>query len=326
MIEFQFLGTSAGIPTKHRNVSGLVVKFMNEGMSILIDCGESSQHQIMYSTTSVSKIRYIFITHMHADHILGIPGLLATRALQNCTHSLQVIGPVGIKDYINNTLKAIQCKLTYPLNISEIDSKAPTLNLLPNFLPNFDIQTIPLSHNVPSYAYAFAENAPRNTFAIEKARASGIPAGPLYQKLKEGKSIALEDGRVFHGKDFVLAPKCLLKFIVAGDNSKPSLLAPYLQNCHALVHEATFTEFDFNKLPRQVEHSTLESVCQTAQSSQVPNLVVTHFSPRYHLDLESEKIDAYKQLCAKHYEGKFFFARDLARYSLNAEGILAEIL
>ena len=315
MIEMQFLGTSAGIPSKSRNVTGLVLRLLPLKHQILVDCGEASQHQLMRSSFSVTRIRHIFITHMHGDHTLGLPGLLASRSLLGSKKPVDITGPVGIKKFVLDSLKATFCNLDFDLSFHEIQEGEQ----LASEIPGFKVSSIRLEHNIPSYAYRFEQARPHRTFLVEKAKKLGIPAGPFYKELQLGNQITLEDGRSYHGEDFLTEPKKPLILIVGGDNVDPDLISPFLKQADVFVHEATYTQADFEKLPRKLLHSTVEQVAKVAQKSGVKNLVLTHFSPRYH-DPSQDAFGPMRSLAQEHYSGKLFIAEDLAKFELGKPG------
>ncbi|MET0787427.1 MAG: MBL fold metallo-hydrolase, partial [Paenisporosarcina sp.] len=121
-MELQFLGTGAGMPSKQRNTSALVLKLMQErGTFWLFDCGEATQHQMLYTTLKPRKLEKIFITHMHGDHIFGLPGLLGSRSFLDGKEALTIYGPKGIQEWIQSTLRLSRTFLQYPLHIKEID-------------------------------------------------------------------------------------------------------------------------------------------------------------------------------------------------------------
>lgn len=315
MIEMQFLGTSAGIPSKYRNVTGLVLRLLPLKDQVLIDCGEGSQQQLFRSSFSITRIKYVFITHMHGDHTFGLPGMLASRSLLGALDPVHIFGPAGIRKFVQESLQATYCNLDFELIFNEIE-EGQALN---TEIPGFKINSITLKHNIPSYAYRFQQIRPHRTFLVDKAKRLGIPAGPLYKDLQLGKTISTEDGRVFSGEDFLTEPKKPLILIVGGDNAEPSLISPHLKEADIFVHEATYTQKDFEKLPRKLLHSTVEQVTKIAEKAGVKNLVLTHFSPRYH-DPSLDSFSHIESLAKEHFSGQIFLAEDLAKFELGKPG------
>ena len=225
-MEFIFLGTSAGCPTKHRNMTALALK-QDQGSSwYLIDAGEGTQQQVLKTSLSLYKLKHIFITHMHGDHIFGLPGLLCSRNMSGCLDPIHIYGPQGIKGFILSALGPSQCHPEYDIIFHEITKDRESFEV-----DDFKIKVIQLSHNITSYAYSFQEAEHIGKLDTAKAQAFGIPAGPLYGDLKNGKSITLENGNTITPSQ-VIGPNIKgRRFIIGGDNDSPGLLVPELKNC-----------------------------------------------------------------------------------------------
>ncbi len=173
-MELIFLGTGAGIPSKERNVSAVALNLLQELNSIwLFDCGEATQHQILHTSIKPRKINKIFITHMHGDHIFGLPGLLSSRSFQGGKELLTVYGPSGIKNYIETSLQASGTHLTYPLAIKEIEEG----QLFDD--PLFTVYCKKLEHGIPSYGYRIVEKEKPGELLVEKLKSTGIQPGPI---------------------------------------------------------------------------------------------------------------------------------------------------
>ena len=314
MIDFQFLGTSAGAPTAFRNATGLALKFSPHKKVVLVDCGEGTQHQLLKSSFTLAKVSHILITHLHGDHVFGLPGLISTRTLLGVKDPLTVYGPKGIEDYITQILFCSHDTLSYPLKFVEIESSMDSFEIF-----SYQVTPISLEHNLPCFAYKFEERQVERHFNAKKALNLGVPKGPLFQKLKMGETISLDDGRVLHGSDFLEDTVEPLAFIVGGDNAQPKLLEPYLTHVNLLIHEATFLQEDFDKIPKKQLHSTVESLTSLAEKVQIPNLVMTHFSPRYH-DSTNKLVNKIRVKAKSLYKGELFLAEDLARYQLKRNG------
>jgi len=152
-MKLQFLGTSAGTPTKMRNVTALALSYDQRGDWYLVDCGEATQHQLLRSSFSLAKLSKIFITHLHGDHIFGLPGLLTSRSMAGSTKfPVTIYGPKGLKEYVETSLRLSASHITYPLEIIEF-TKASEI-----FAHKGEtVTTVKLSHDVPSFAYIFKE-------------------------------------------------------------------------------------------------------------------------------------------------------------------------
>ncbi|MFL0810840.1 MAG: ribonuclease Z [Agarilytica sp.] len=330
-MEFIFLGTSSGIPTNTRNVSGLVIKRRNSKNWCLVDCGEGTQHQLLRLPYSLPKLDTIFITHVHGDHCYGLPGLLASAAMAGRKAPVTLIGPQGVWDFVSAAMSATDMHMSYDINFIDVDN-------IDSFRAenSFNVSVCALSHRVPSYAYVFDEvvnDAPLNT---EKLEQESIPKGPLWGRLAKGEAITLGDGRIVRGEDYKLTPNKSRRIIVGGDNDTPALLHEHAQQCDVLIHESTYTQAISEKVGPAPQHSSARDVGVAAQKAGVKNLVLTHFSARYHLPLPLEKdrqvaekgqqeksenaIQSVFDEAKAHYSGELFLANDFDQFVLSAEG------
>lgn len=275
-MELLFLGTGSGVPSKQRNVSSLALKLLDEINSIwLFDCGEATQHQILKTTLKPRKISKIFITHMHGDHIFGLPGFLSSRSFQGGESQVTIYGPPGIKGYVLSSLKYSGTYVQYPLEFVEFDQ----MGLLFEEGP-FKVYVDRLQHGVPSFGFRIEEADHEGTLNAAKLKELNIPPGPIYARIKNKETIELEDGRIIDGADFV-GPKQKGRIVtILGDTVKhPNSLA-LAQNADVLVHEATFAPGD-EALARQYNHSTSMQAAQIAKEAGVKQLLLNHFSSRY---------------------------------------------
>ena len=315
-----FLGTSSGLPTKERNVSGIALRFDQSSDWILFDCGEATQHQLLYTQYSLPKLSHIFITHLHGDHCFGLFGLLATRSLNNAQEPITIIGPVGIRKLLETTFEITQTHFRFEIDITEIDSQNTHFKI-----PQAQIEAIPLEHSISSYAFVIQKKPKQGKFKVELAKSKGIPSGPIYGKLKRGEKVKLPSGEILDGKDFIEEPIPGRKIIIAGDNKNPELLLPYLKNCNLFIHEANYTEKVKALVKDDFFHSTARDVAIVAQKSGIPNLILTHFSARFSLEYSRARkysINDVLQEVLAEYSGNCFLAKDLETYLLNAQGEL----
>ncbi len=274
-----FLGTSSGVPTLTRNVSSLALKLSQKAEVWLFDCGEGTQHQLIKSKIKSSQIRKIFITHMHGDHIYGLPGLLATLGLSGNSKGIDIYGPSNLKNFITSALRNSYCKISFPLKFFEVENSAQTnTNLFEDEL--MEVKCISLKHRLPAYGYRVNEKDKPGEFNLEKAKKLNIPAGPIYGKLHSGQRVELEDGRVLNGSDFCGELRKGESFVYCTDTIFTESAVELSKNVDLLVHESTFSETDeemaFEKL-----HSTTTMAAKTALLSNAKKLVLTHLSPRY---------------------------------------------
>jgi len=315
-MEILFLGTSSGTPTKKRNVSAIAISESKGKAWYLIDCGEGTQHQLLHTNLSFNALRGILITHVHGDHCYGLPGLLASGGLNGRTQPLIIIAPKGIKQWLENTLLQTQTNLPYEIQFKAVEEFDCHIT------GQFALQAIALSHRVPSFAYIFVDNKVEHKLNIEKLKKFGIPQGSMWGRLKAGENIQHE-GETFESKDFVATQESQLKIIVCGDNDTPELLKDVITDCNVLIHEATYAEDMVKEKAKNFGHSCAKHVAEFAEFSGVPNLLLTHFSPRYQdSNDESPSIDDIYLEATIAYSGNLYLAKDFDKYSLDKAGNL----
>ncbi len=274
-----FLGTSSGVPTLTRNVSALALKLSQSAEVFLFDCGEGTQHQLMRSNIKSSQIKKIFITHMHGDHIYGLPGLLATLGLSGNSKGIEIYGPSELRDFINSALKSSFCKLSFPLHFVEVENYASdNKSLFEN--EKIKVNCALLKHKIPAYGYRVSEKDKPGIFDIKKAESLNIEPGPIYSELQQGKKITLNDGRSFDGKDFCGPPRKGESFVYCTDTVFSESAVSLSKNADLLVHESTFSEED-ESMAYEKLHSTTIMAAKTALLSNTKKLIITHLSPRY---------------------------------------------
>ena len=321
-MELQFLGTSAGTPTNSRNVSGLALKKAHSKSWILVDCGEATQHQLLHTSLSLSRLTAICITHVHGDHCYGLPGLLASASLMGRTAPLIIIGPPELQTWLQVTFQLTQVTLSYELKFIDVASLTAPLTL-----PEFSVTPWPLSHRVPCFGYEFVETGMARRLNKAKLWADHIRSGPVWGQLQRGESVTLSDGRNICSDDYLLAARAPRKIIIAGDNDDPTLLSACAKSAQLLVHEATYTQEVADKVAGSAkpdpQHSSASLIGEFAQKMGLPNLILSHFSPRYQAFGCGLRVSQIEQEARKHYAGRLFLAEDLARYRLDALGRLS---
>ncbi|MEH6941059.1 ribonuclease Z [Bacillus sp. JJ722] len=284
-----FLGTGAGVPAKARNVSSVVLQLLEERRAVwMFDCGEATQHQILHTNVKTSKIEKIFITHLHGDHIYGLPGLISSRSFQGGTDELVVYGPKGIAEYVTTSLQISGTHLKYPLSFVEIEEGIIFED------ESFTVEARKLEHGIPCFGFRIVEKPRPGELQVEALQKLGLQPGPLYKRIKNGETVELENGTVIHGSDYVGEPKLGKILAILGDtkvcdNSK--LLA---QDCDYLIHEATFAG-EFEEMATEYNHSTTTQAARTAKEANVKNLILTHISSRY----LGEEVEALQQEAAE---------------------------
>ncbi len=266
------LGTSSGTPTRDRNVSSLAI-FIN-GRWLLFDCGEGTQYRLLRAPVKLGQLDAIFLTHLHGDHIFGLPGLLATLSMQHRDQELSIYGPRGIKDFIISSLKFSFTRLSYEIKITEVE---------PGIIRQMDgykVSCLPLDHQVLDFGYAVTEDDPPGKFDLAKAQALGIPPGPMYGKLQSGEDVVLADGQVVTSNQVLGPPRKGRKVVYCTDTRPCENSVTLAQEANLLIHEATYAE-DLASEARPRGHSTACQAATIAQKARVKQLLITHFSPRY---------------------------------------------
>lgn len=318
-MDLQFLGTSSGVPTKARNVSATAVIEASGKSWYLVDCGEGTQHQLLHTSLSMRDLRGIFITHVHGDHCYGLPGLLASAGMSGRSEPLELIMPLALHEWLRLSLAVSQTYLPFELHLLAVETLQDWRST------QVAVTTVELSHRVPSYGFVFTEINPEPRLDTERLQADGIPRGPLWGDLAHGRQVEHE-GRVLDTLTYLKASRAARRIVVCGDNDSPALLAEVAKGADVLVHEATFTEPVLQRSQSNFGHSTAAAVAQFAEAAGVPNLVLTHFSARYQDNPQrSPSIDDVRQEAQAHYSGQLTLARDLQRYHLGKDGLLAEV-
>jgi ribonuclease Z len=287
-----FLGTGAGMPAKQRNVTSIALKLLDERGSVwLFDCGEATQHQILHTSIKPRRLEKIFITHLHGDHIYGLPGLLSSRSFLGGESELTVYGPKGLAEFIRVSLEVSQTYLKYPLKVVEIEEGIIFED------DQFVVETRLLEHGVPSYGYRVIEKDKPGTLLVEKLQELGIKPGPIYRNIKNGDPVLLDSGELVAAKEF-MGPLQKGKIVtILGDTRKCENAFVLADKADALIHEATFAKGE-EQLAYDYFHSTTFQAAEVAVAANVGKLYLTHISSRYDLEaalvLEKEAQEIFK--------------------------------
>lgn len=317
-MEIIFLGTSAGVPTKSRNVSATALRRQGAKPWYLVDCGEGTQQQILHTRLSLTRLEAILITHIHGDHCYGLPGLLASAAMAGRERPLVIVGPRALKAFIEAIQTTTGLYLPYPVEFFCVEELTE-----PVATHDFTIEPVELSHRVPSYGYVFLENRVERKLDTQKLEASGIARGPVWGRLVKGEDVRLDTGELLRSEDFLLPLRAPRKLVVSGDNDSPELLEGACAGASVLVHEATYTQDVVERLGTSNQHATAAAVAEFAQDKRLANLVLTHFSPRYQYGRGAPaSIDDIKKEARRHYQGSLFLANDFDIYRLSRDGAL----
>jgi ribonuclease Z len=274
MLTVTLLGTSAAVPSVDRNVSALAVQ--REGETILFDCGEGTQRQMMRYGVSFA-FQEIFFTHYHADHLLGVTGLLRTLGLQDRSAPVRLYGPRGAQRILTAAVELGIERNRFEVNIVEV-AAGQTLGR-----GDYAIVVFETDHRADTVGYALVEHPRLGRFNPDRARELGIPEGPLWGRIHKGETIELPDGRRIAPAELVGEPRRGRKFVYTGDTRPCASVVQAASEADLLVHEATFGE---EERARAVEtgHSTAAQAAEVARQAGVRRLVLTHLSPRYTRD------------------------------------------
>lgn len=268
-----FLGTAGSIPTIQRALPAVAVKRKNE--LFLFDCGEGVQRQMIRAKVGFHKNTKVFITHMHGDHVLGLPGLLQTMALLDRREKLEIYGPIGTKAFIEAIEETVQFARTFPITVKEIVREGTVYEA-----EEYTVQAAKANHVIDAWAYALLEKPRPGRFNQEKARKLGVPEGPLWSKLQHGESVNLPNDKKVRPEDVLGKPRPGRKIVYTGDTRPIRALAKLAKNADLLIHEATLGD-ELKERADEDGHSTPSEAAEIAKEAKVKRLILTHLSARY---------------------------------------------
>jgi ribonuclease Z len=270
-LDLVFLGTAGSMPTAQRAPAALLVR--RGGERLLFDCAEGTQRQLLKSSVGLVDLPEIFITHFHADHVLGLPGMFKTFALRGRDLPLDVYGPRGLVDLLAS-LKRVVGKLTYEVELHEV---APGDVLERS---GYRLATFGVRHGVNALGWSLIETTRPGRFDVAGADALGVPNGPERGALQRGEEVTLADGRTVT-PDQVLGPaRSGRKIVVTGDTAPSNEIVEAAWGADVLVTEATFSEEERERA-EETNHQTAAQAAETAQKAGVGLLALTHLSNRY---------------------------------------------
>jgi ribonuclease Z len=270
-LDLVFLGTSASAPTAGRAPTAMLVR--RGGERLLFDCAEGTQRQLMRSTLGLPDLEEIFLTHFHADHTLGLPGLLKTFALRGRETPLTVYGPVGVRDLLGD-LRRVFGRVSYPVEAVEVRPGEALER------DGYRILVFPVHHGVAAAGYALDEDDRPGEFDAAAADALGIPFGPERGALQRGDSVTLDDDRVVTPDQVVGPSRSGRRIVITGDTAPVETVQVLAEGADVLVHEATFGE-DERARAAETLHSTARQAAEVAAAAGVRLLALTHISPRH---------------------------------------------
>lgn len=266
----KFLGTAAARPTVGRNVSAIAVQ--REGVVMLFDCGEGTQRQMMRYGTGFA-LDDIFFTHLHADHFLGVTGLLRTLALQEREAEMRLWAPVGAREVLGQAVNLGVERLRFPVTIGELEPGQPVSR------DDYDIVPYASRHAREALGYAIVEHERLGRFNPERARELGVPEGPLFGRLHRGEPVDV-GGRIIRPADVVGSARPGRRVVYSGDTRPSHGTVRAAHGADLLIHEATFGRDEADRA-RLTGHSTAREAADVARKAGVRRLVLTHISARY---------------------------------------------
>jgi ribonuclease Z len=268
-----FLGTGGSVPTVGRSLPAVLLR--RQGEQLMFDCGEGVQRQMVKAKMGFHRKMKIFVSHMHGDHVLGLPGLLQTMALLGREKKLEVYGPEGIAQFLECVRESLQFGLTFPVEIREIQGDGVVCEE-----EDYTVKAARSNHVVHGWSYAFVEKPRAGKFYPEKAKALGVPEGELWSRLQRGEAVELGDGRVVQPEEVVGSLRKGRKIVYSGDTRPFEAFVEFAAGADLVVYESTFDDGLAEKA--EVDgHSTPSQAAQQAKKAGAKKLVLTHISARY---------------------------------------------
>lgn len=284
MLRITFLGTGGSLPTRNRNPSAVMVN--REGELILFDCGEGTQQQMMRAKTGMMSLSSIFISHFHADHFLGIPGLIQTMSFLGRSEPLTIYGPEGTREFTEFFKILGYCNLKYEIRGVE---------LRPDDIvegEGYVVRALKTEHSIPSLGYALIENPRPGRFNREKAVGLGIPPGPLFAKLQRGNPVEV-NGKIVKPEEVMGIPRPGRTIVYTGDTRPCEEVLEASRDADLLIHDGSFAD-EMADWAEESMHSTAGEVAALAKEAGVRKLVLTHISSRYTDDADPVLKDSKK--------------------------------
>ena len=270
-LDLVFLGTAGSMPTAQRAPAALLVR--RGGDRLLVDCAEGTQRQLLRSSVGLVELGEIFVTHFHADHILGLPGLFKTFSLRGRERPLEVHGPRGLVDLLGS-LKRVVGKLSYEVRVVEVEPG----DVLER--DGYRLAAFAVAHGVPAVGWSLIEATRPGRFDVEAADALGVPSGPARGVLQQGESVTLPDGRTVSADQVLGPPRPGRKIVITGDTAPSETVVEAAWGAEVLVTEATFSEEERERA-EETMHQTAAQAAGTAQRANIALLALTHLSNRY---------------------------------------------
>ncbi len=305
-LKIVFLGTSAAIPTLRRGLPSLAI--VKDNRAYLCDCGEGTQLRILQAGLHPSKIGHIFISHLHGDHIFGLPGFLSTQQMMGRTNPLTLWGPKGLKKFIHGIRKVAEFPVDFPLRISELMPESQKIKI-----DDFTIEAVPVEHRSLCFGYGFFEETKPGRFDVVRAEMLAIPPGPQRAALKEGKTIHVH-GKEIEPKDIVGEPMPGRIIAYCSDTRPCSNVIELARGCDVMIHDSTFAEHHKERAHESF-HSTARQAAEVALQAGAKKLMLWHISSRYDEDEERELLAQARQVFPES-----FLCQDFAELNIQRPG------
>ena len=279
-MKVHFLGVGGGVPSLARAPPSIATSF--HGTLLLFDCGEGTQLQLQRAGLSPQRVKEIFISHLHGDHVLGLPGLISTMMMHNRAKPLSIYGPAGTSQFIKSSLEMTHAHLEFELTVKDVEEG------LISEQEKYCVKCLPALHSVPSLSYILQMTDTPGRFDVTKADQLGVRSGPLRKRLCQGQSIETAEGNKVKPEDVLGPTRKGSKIVFSGDTAPNPRLIEVAKSATLLVHDATFTALHLENASKY-QHSTAAQAAQIAADAQVQHLALVHISPRYVSTEEHEK-------------------------------------
>ncbi len=284
-----FLGTGGAVPTVQRGPSAVLVA--REGDRLLLDCGEGTQRQMMRYATGFD-VGHVFLTHLHGDHVLGLPGLLQTWDFNDRESPVAIHAPAGTRERVERLVAATGDRPSYPVRVHQVDPGDVALDR-----EEYEVRTVAVDHRTTAVGYALVEDDRKGRFDREKAEEElGIPPGPKYSRLHEGQPVE-HDGRTVHPEEVVGPPRPGRRLVYTGDTRPCEEVIAAATDADLLIHDGSFAD-DRTERARKTAHATAREAAAVANRAGAKRLALTHISSRYAGDgwqkLEAQAREAFE--------------------------------
>lgn len=290
------LGSSGGAPTKRRNCTSFI--YAKETYGIMFDCGEGTQRQMIHAGYKLSKLKYIFISHMHFDHIGGLIPMLSTKSMFGIDSKITIFGPGGIKAFIDFNLSVANSGFSFEYDVEEIeDGKVYELE-------GFRAEVHLLNHRLTSYGFRIKFDDNPGNIIPDKLKEYGLTEGPVCGRLKKGESVTLEDGRTITLDDVGTENKTGMTLAFLGDTYLCKGMYKCMDKADLAIAESTFLEEEAERALKRT-HLTAKMTGNVAERSGVKELLLYHFSASYPF------VEDFRKECSEKFSGKIYLANDL---------------